>query len=426
MINKIKIQKGRYYRCDVCVVGGGPAGVAAAISASMTGAKTILIERNPYLGGQAVHSNVAAFCGFHSRGNPPIQVVAGIGELVLDKLRQLGDNIFCWVTPATGNSSIRFNPELLKLALDMLMEEAKVCTLLHTVLVEAKAEQGVIRRIVCCDDAGPFIIYAKSFVDGTGDANLAFMSGCETKWGDENGITQQAGLVVRIDGLPAEISTAPAEMAKAIAAARANGVQPLPKENGFMIRIDGADTGFLTTPSVRIQNMEGHTLTQAEMYLRKQAHAYLLALKKYMPGMENCRMILTGPQMGLREGRRIVGEALLTAREVLSSAKRECVVARGGWSPEMHKNDDVTYTHLENQAWFDIPIGVLKARDAGNLWCAGRNISCDSIALASVRVMGTAFATGHAAGVAAALTLPGSRYDYLRIRNCLKDQGALL
>lgn len=419
-------KRDRHFACDVCVVGGGTAGSAAALGARLAGAETVLIERNPYLGGQATHSNVAAFCGFHSRGNPPTQVVAGVGEMVLEKLRSLGDDIFCWISPSTGNSSVRFNPELLKLALDMLIEENDVYLLLHTVLTAAETRDGKIERILCSDDAGPFTVEAKAFVDASGDANLAFLSGCETKWGDENGATQQAGLVVRMEGLPAAVSTAPAEMAKAIAAAKADGVSPLPMEKGFMIRIDGSSSGFLTTPSTIVGNMDGRTLTLAEMSLRKQAHAYARALREYMQGLEGSRMVSTGPRIGLRESRRIMGDTVLTASGILKSRKSASTVARGGWSPEVHKNDDISYTHLEDKAWFDIPIGAIKASSVSNLWCGGRNISCDSVALASVRVMGTAFATGHAAGVAAALTLDNAEYDYQRIRETLQSQGALL
>lgn len=426
MLNGVSARKNRSYTCDVCVVGGGPAGTAASLSSSLAGADTILIERSSYLGGQAVHSNVAAFCGFHSRGNPPVPVVVGMGGLVLNKLREAGDNIFCWVSPSTGNSSIRFNAELLKLVLDMLMEENEVRVMLHTSLVEAEADDGRLKQVICSDDAGLFTVEAKVFIDATGDANLAFLSGCETKWGDENGVTQQAGLIVRMDRLPADISTVPGEMAKAIVAAKSAGLSPLPKENGFMIRIDGADTGFLTTPSVSVGDLEGITLTKAEMYLRRQAHAYARALREYMPGMAGCRLVSTGPQMGLREGRRVTGEYILTTDNVLGLEKSETVVARGGWSPETHKNDTVAYTHLRDKAWFDIPIGALKAKGISNLWCGGRNISCDSTAQASIRVMGTAFATGHAAGVAAALTLDSPRYDYQSIKKVLEGQGALL
>lgn len=411
---------------DVVIAGGGPAGVAAAIGAATSGAKTLLLERNPYLGGQATHSNVTAFCGFHSRGNPPVQVVAGAGETLLQKLRTLGEDTSCWVSPSTGNASIRFNPEMLKLAMDMVVEDAGADLLLHARIIGAAVEDGRIAQIECVDDAGRFGVRARAFVDATGDANLAFLSGGETLWGDERGAVQQAGLVARIDRILPDADTTPAAMAKAVAAAREAGIAPLPKEKGFMIRVGGADTGYCTLPSATIGNMDARTLTKAEISMRRQAHAYVRALREHLPGMAGCRLVSTGPRMGLRESRRIAGDEILTARDVLESRKVSEPIARGGWSPEIHADNSVTYSHLEDRAWFDVPIGAIKARSLKNLWCGGRNISCESLALASVRVMGTGLATGHGAGVAAAMTLDRDEFDYEQIRAELEKQGALL
>lgn len=412
--------------CDVAVVGGGTAGFAAAVGAARSGAKTVLLERGAYLGGQATHSSVAAFCGLYSRGNPPVQIVAGVGEILLQQLRDLGEDTTCWVSPTTGNTSVRFQPEMLKLAMDLVVEQFGVELLLHAVLIDAQIEDGRVRSIECADDSGRFTVEAKAFVDATGDANLAFLAGCETLWGNEKGVVQQAGLVARIDRISADTDTTPGEMAKAIVKAREAGIAPLPKDNGFMIRVDGADIGYCTAPSVTISSLDSRTLTDAEVTLRRQAHAYVKAFQQYMPGMEESRMVMTGPQMGLRESRRIAGEVMLTAQDVLAVRKRPDTIARGGWSPEVHKENDVSYTHLHDAAWFDIPIGAIKVKNMANLWCAGRNISCDSMAHASVRVMGTALATGHGAGVAAALTLDREQYDYRAIQDELERQGALL
>lgn len=411
---------------DVAVIGGGPAGVAAAVGASMAGAKTLLIERNPYLGGQGTHSNVAAFCGFYSRGSSPVQVVAGVGELVLQKMRELGEDTSCWVSPSTGNASIRFNPEMLKLAIDMVVEEAGVDLLLHAVLIGAQTDCGHITRVECADDAGRFFVRAKTFVDTTGDANLAYLSGCGIMWGDKDGNVQQAGLVTRIDSIQADADTTPAAMAKAVATAKTSGIAPLPNEKGFMIRVDGADTGYCTIPSATVDSMDSSALTRAELYMRRQAHAYVKALQGYLPGMESCRLVSTGPCMGLRESRRIIGEELLTTQAVLDSSRAAEPIACGGWSSEVHTGNTVTFAHLADRTWFDIPLGAIKAKSVQNLWCGGRNISCESGALASVRVMGTSFATGHAAGVAAALTMGGSKYCYQEIKAELVRQGALL
>ena len=167
----------RHYDVDVAVAGGGSAGVAAAVGAARAGARVLLLERSPYLGGQSTHSCVVAYCGFHSRGNPPTQVVKGVGETVLQKLRALGEKAAYAVSPVTGNASIRFDPEVLKLALDQVMDDAGAAYLLHTSIIGVQVREGTLGLLRCVDDEGEYTVAAKSFVDATGDANLAHMAG---------------------------------------------------------------------------------------------------------------------------------------------------------------------------------------------------------------------------------------------------------
>lgn len=112
----------RHIECDVAVVGGGAAGIAAAIGASRAGARTVLIERNPYFGGQATNSQVTAYCGFFTRGENYDQVVQGIGGEVLKKLEAYGTNIHPRPSKSTGNVSVSFNPEYVKLVMDQMLK----------------------------------------------------------------------------------------------------------------------------------------------------------------------------------------------------------------------------------------------------------------------------------------------------------------
>ena len=102
----------RKYQYDVVVAGGGTAGVAAAAGAAMAGAKTLLIERNPYLGGEATHSGVAAFCGFFTCGGNPVRVVEGAGELILKEMKALSESSWNYVVSATGNKNVNFHPAM--------------------------------------------------------------------------------------------------------------------------------------------------------------------------------------------------------------------------------------------------------------------------------------------------------------------------
>lgn len=415
----------RDFTADVVIAGGGSAGVAAAVGAVQAGANVLLLDRNPYLGGESTHSCIVAYCGFHTRGDPPTQVVMGVGQRVLEKLRALGEPAQYAVSPATGNASIRFNPEVLKFALDQVAAEAGVPHLLHTTVVGVDVRDGALTTLHCVDDAGPYTVTAKAFVDATGDGNLATMAGCASHWGDDSGSVQLSSLSVRIDNIPADCDTSPGVLQKAILAAKAAGVPHLEKEWGLILRAPGADYGYCTIPSTAVNALDAQTLTNAETTLRRQAWAYIDAFRRFVPGMENCRMVSSGPSLGLRESRRVVGRDSITAEDVFTCRKRPDGVARGGWSPEVHKGTGVQYTHMPDGGWFDIPLGALRADGVQNLWTAGRCISCDPVALASVRVMGTGFASGHAAGVAAALATRGQESSE-DVRSELLRQGALI
>ena len=417
----------REYVYDVVVIGGGSAGVAAALGASECSVKTLLVERNPYLGGEATHSNVTSYCGFFTRGEKPDQVVKGIGEKVLQKLRDMHENTDYFISKSTGNASIRFNPEKLKLALDDLIEESKVDLLLNTSLIEVKKTGDRIEEIICMDDAGYISIKAKAFIDATGDANLANLSDLETMWGDKDGNTQMASLSVRIDHLPTDEDINPKDLENAIIRGKNDGIPYLYKEKGLIIKIPFSDYGFLTIPSLHLKDLTAETLTKAEINLRKQAESYVEAFKRYIPYLKDIRIVSTGPKLGIRESRRIIGEEILDYKDVLQGKKREDSIGRGGWSPEIHKDiKDLIYIHIPDNNYFSIPISVIKARDLKNLWCCGRNVSCDSVAHSSIRVMGTGFSTGQGAGVSAALTLDKENYDIAEIQKELIRQNALI
>ncbi|WP_353096002.1 FAD-dependent oxidoreductase [Tissierella praeacuta] len=417
----------RNYEYDVVVIGGGSAGVAAAIGASECNAKTLLVERNPYLGGEATHSNVISYCGFFTRGEKPDQVVFGVGERVLQKLRDMNEDTNYFISKATGNASIRFNPEKLKIALDGLIEESSIDLLLNATMIEVKKSNNKIEGITCMDDEGYINIKAKAFIDATGDGNVANLTGLETLWGDEDGKTQMASLSVRIDNLPKDEDINPKDLEAAIIQGKKDGIPYLHKEKGLIIKIPFEDYGFLTIPSLHIDDLTAETLTNAEINLRKQAQSYVEVLKKYVPYLKDIRLVSTGPKIGIRESRRVIGEEALHYKDILSGRKRENSIGRGGWSPEIHKDiKELIYIHIADNDYYDIPISTLKAKDIINLWCCGRNISCDSISHSSVRVMGTSFVTGQGAGVSAALTLDQEEYDIVKIQNELKKQGALI
>lgn len=418
----------REFNYDVVVVGGGSAGVAAALGASRCGAKTLLLERHASFGGQSTNSAVTTYCGFFTRGVKPTQVVFGVGEEVLNGIRKYGGNADYTISKATGNVTVRFDPELLKCVLDELLTESKCDYLLHTQMIDVKRDGNDIKQITCIDDEGHYFVNAKVFIDASGDANLCNLAEVKTKWGDEQGKTQLASLPMCIENLPSNIEFMPEVLRNAIIKGKEAGYLPLGQEKGLILKVPEDSYGFCTIPSCQVTKLDAKTLTQAEILLRKECRNYLRAFKEFIPGFENIRISFSGPSIGLRESRRIIGEDSLATDDILSSTKKADSIARGGWSPDIHiSHTDLRYVHMKDNEYFDIPLGCLKVAEMNNVWACGRIISCDSLAHASVRVMGTGFATGQAAGVAAAQqAITKKNVEVSKVREILTEQGALI
>ena len=230
----------------------------------------------------------------------------------------------------------------------------------------------------------------------------------------------------RIGGISEGADLSPDAMQKAIQAAEQDGVQGITVHRGVMIPVQGTRDGLVNMIALDFPGLDAETMTAAEKLGRRQAALYTEIFRKYVPGMEHSYLVLTGPKVGLRESRRIVGLETLTREDVKSSRKRPDGIARGGWGAELHVGKGETQWGFERgDKYFDIPLNCLIPQGMQNLFCAGRTISSDLTASASIRVMGTGFATGQAAGAAAALACQGIR-DVDAVRAELQKQHALI
>lgn len=416
----------RKITCDVAVVGGGSAGIAAAFGAAAAGANVLLLERDACFGGQATNANVAFYCGFFTNGNPPVQSVKGIGSLVLEKLASVGEYDGPMLSPA-GNTIVVFDPEALKYVLDCMVQESGFRFLLYSRVIGATRDGDRLVSLECVDDEGRFEVTANAFVDASGDASLAYLSGAKTVFGSEDGTAQFATMMLRIDGIAPDAPMAPDDLYKALSRAKAEGYH-ITKEKGLLMRRSTKDSAYGILPSVAVKALDAKTLTDAEMDVRRQARDYVRAFRDYIPGMENCRLTATGPRLGLRETRRIIGKETITQGDVFAAAKRTDSIARGSWQPELHAKLETMADYLGERGdrYFSIPLGALMPVNTANLWCGGRTISVDKVAFSSVRVMGTGFATGHAAGVAAALYSLTNQVETAQIQSELVRQNALI
>ena len=418
------MKKDRHY--DVIVVGGGAAGLAAAIGAKQAGASVLLLERYGSLGGQATHANVLSYCGFFTREAEPKQLVFGAGDMLLKKLASMGLYNGPRISPA-GNAIAILDHEATKLAFDLLAEDCGIECLLHCCVTGARTDgAGKILSVICSDDAGGYEISADAFVDASGDANLGFLAGAPLRFGDGKGGSYMSTRAVRFGGVRPGSRFSPAMVKEAVLKGKSEGLSHITKETGMVLTLMNGEA-LAILPSAAVPSLDAETLTAVERDTRKQEYDYLEAFRRHLPGMEDAYIISGGDVMGLRDTRHLECEYTLTGDDVLGAVKQEDGIACGAWPCEMHKglNEMAEYMYLPDGEHYDIPLRSLKVKGMKNLWAAGRTIGADPVAFASVRVMGIGFATGQAAGVAAALS-KGGEPDAGFVRAELERQGAKL
>ncbi|MBQ4371710.1 MAG: FAD-dependent oxidoreductase [Firmicutes bacterium] len=415
---------------DVVVVGGGSAGIAAAIGAVKTGARCLLIERNGSFGGQATNSNVSSYCGFFTNEETPQKAVRGVGEELINRLLEIDGCTYKLST--TGNSIYTFDEELLKYTLDCMVRDYELDVMLYCSLIGVRtADSGRrIESIRCMDDVNEYEFSAGCFVDASGDANLAYKAGASYRFRSGEGHGYPTTRVMRIDHVDPSVSFSPKYLEGMIRQAKADGFKYLTKDTGIVFRTY-EDTAFAILATADVPSLDSRTLTECELDTRRQCQEYMRVFRKYIPGMENARLVSTGARLGLRDTRHVAGLYELSINDVTEGSRFDDSVARGAWPCEMHKDltSMISYLYIKDRGYFSIPLRALRSKDIQNLYCAGRTISADPVAYASVRVMGTSFATGHAAGVAAAIASGGSEPDaetVERIRSELIRQNALI
>jgi ribulose 1,5-bisphosphate synthetase/thiazole synthase len=410
---------------DVVVVGGGAAGIAAAVGAARSGSEVCLIEQYGFLGGAATNSSVLTHCGFFDQTGA--QVVRGVGQEVLDRLD--AHRLYRTHTvPESGNTIVLLDLETTKTVYDELVTSAGVELLLHSTLVGATTEEGRITGVEVAHRGGRERITGRAFVDCSGDGALLAAAGADDVMLSHVAERQASTLVMRVGGVRDEADLSQAGIAAAVGKYTAETGADLVRTSGIAVRMPVSREVMMLLVDQHRDVLDVHELTRAELEARRLSWLYLEAFRRYLPGWEDGYLAGTGPQIGIREGRRLRGRDQVSAADVSAARKRpHDAVARCGWPMESHVAPGVTeYGKIAGGGWYHIPYGAICAASTENLWAGGRLTSSDNRAYASLRVMGTSFATGHACGVAAAVYADGGRHDYAAVREGLERQGALV
>ena len=432
---------------DVILAGGGPAGVAAAMAAARNGAKTLLIEANGYLGGTVTHGSLPAFCPF---GNTDEPLIRGIGLELLEALRA-ETSLPAYYADSPEKPLYNWFPvdgEALKRILDEKVPASGCELLLHAHLVGCETEDGVIRSVTVHTPGGLEAFAARVFIDCTGDGVLSAEAGCEIQLGNEDHLVQSGTLCFKIAPFDTERFIRYAEetgeggnLLHACARAMADGAFPAGETKVAGIAFPAPGVAVLNFGHIYgIDPLNAASLTRAEVEGRKQLPELLRFLQNYVPGAENAVIVSSGPDLGIRESRRVMGDYVLTKEDYFRRADFDDAIAYYCYPIDIHALRPGEQAGEWNELYYNrryqpgeaygVPYRCLTPKGAENLLTAGKIISCDQLMLGSVRVVPCCFATGQAAGTAAALA---SRSDALTrtvqpaaLRDVLKRQGCFL
>jgi hypothetical protein len=450
------------HEVDVAVIGGGVAGIAAAIAAARNGAKTMIVERLGMLGGVTSATLMTSY-SYGAVGGE--LAVGGIGHEMISRMEKAG-YAFPTRWPPTREEShgYRINVEYLRYLADVMMKDAGVKELLHTWACSPIMEGNKVVGLTVENKSGRQAIFAKQVIDCSGDADLAARAGAPFAYGRErDGKVEPVSVMPRLTNYDREAVRAyqlnhtkenspDALLAKARAAGEFNspaaGIMPRPEDDAVN--------------SVRVINVnptDVESVTWAEIECRRQLFEEMLPfLRKYIPGCAGARWGSIGTQMAARESRRIIGDYTLTEQDVLLAKKKPDVVACytcfidranpdgyatvGANDLEMKPEEFAQYAYVQRPgssslvicpkpgAFFDVPWRCLVPQKVDNLLVAGKNISATHMAVGSIRYLPVSMATGEAAGVAAAAAadkgIAVRDTDVPALQKKLEAQGAIL
>jgi glycine/D-amino acid oxidase-like deaminating enzyme len=415
---------------DVLVVGGGPAGIGAALGAAEAGAQVVLAERYGFLGGNATAALVMPLMSFHTQRaafeqpgatklfptdhGPGEPVVAGALAKLLHRLVSVGGAIA--PSPDTGYT-VPFDPEQFKLAALELLDDAGVQFLFHGFASDVE-HSGPVRGVVFETKSGPVVIRARVVVDCTGDGDVAVRTGARYEIGrEEDGLVQPMTLMFRMvqfdrADFDAYVRQHPDQwrgvhgLWDLIRQATEAGELDLPRED--ILFFGTPHEGEVSVNSTRVMRVLGTDVfdwSRAELESRRQMRQIAQFLCRYVPGFERAYVAQSGVHTGVRETRRIIGDYQLTVEDVLEGRKFDDVVARGAYPVDIHnpKGSGTVLRRLPPGEAYDIPLRALLPQGVDGLLVAGRCLSGTHEAHSSYRVMPIVMATGQAAGVCAAL-----------------------
>ena len=431
-LRKIAPTVGHY---DVVVVGGGPAGFIAAITAARKGAKVALIERYGFLGGMATIGYVAPISVFAKNNE---LVIGGIPWEFVRRLEGMGGAFIEW-----PKANVDFDIELYKLCCQRMVLEAGVELYMHSAMVGCQMDGKSIHSVIIENKNGLETIVGKIFIDCTGDGDLAYMAQVPMQ-ANPDGELQPSSFCFILSGVDTDSQllnkcmyhngiNGPSQcrpVREKLLAMKAAGVEMPdfggPWFNNVMHR--GSVAVNMTRRAA--DSTDNRNFTATECQLREDIFTFTKLLKENFVEFKDCYVSSTAPQAGIRESRRILGVHTVTADEYVSAYQYDDSISRGIHPIDIHASKGTSQVRIDLEKPAYVPYRALIAPEYPNLLVAGRCISTDRQALASLRVMASCMGTGQAAGAAAAQCVVNNQtvhqIDTKELVNTVRELGAII
>ena len=434
-------------RWDVIIVGGGPAGCTAAISAAREGVKTLLIEATGALGGMGTNGLVPAWCPFSDKERV---IYGGLAQKIMESLKSTMPHV-----PKDAVDWVPIDPEQLKTLYDDMVTGSGASVLFDTMLSSVETDdKGLVTGIVVTNKSGLCAYQAKVYVDCTGDGDLAVGAGAGYEKGGDNGELQPAShcfMISNVDDYgyqcgPWLHGSNPDSPIHQIAN---SDKYPLIRDTHICSNFVGPGTvGFNAGHLWDVDSTDPINLSRALMEGRKLAREMRDGLAEYFPeAFANSYLSQTATLMGIRETRRIMGDYVITAEDYMARRSFEDEICRNSYYLDVHHSEKDAEKLVKGASFEEvvesktcrygkgeshgIPYRCLTPKGLINVLVAGRSISCDRDILGSVRVMPVCLAMGEAAGMAAAHaghmpTVNVHEVDVQNLRKRLREEGAYL
>ena len=410
---------------DLAVIGGGFAGVAAALAAARGGAKVLIVEKSNCLGGAAVNCLVNPFMPYWTEmDGKRVDLSAGIFKEIHDRLEH-----------HNAMSKESFLEEELKYILNEMVAEANIDLLFHAYIFKVEKCDEHIASIVVATKSGEMHVEANYFIDATGDAQLAYLANCPTVLGRESDhLCQPMTLCFRVGNVDVEKFYASREKLKiAHAQSLAAGELINPREDILVFKTPIHNVlHFNTTRVVKKNPTSPEEVTEAEVLARRQVYEIYDFMKKHADGLEDSFLMMTAAEIGVRESRMIVGDYVLTEQDCRNCVKFEDAIAACNYDIDIHNPEGTGTSHyyFPTGEYYTIPYRSLIPKGVSNMLVAGRCISSDHGAQASYRIMPVVCCIGEAAGSAVGLAVKQNctvrEVDVKELQNELKRNGAYI